>query len=63
MADDPTDEADESAVALRAKAAHCRSLAEIMGPETGARLMQLADDYLKRAALLEQTPHDEQDRS
>lgn len=59
MADDPVDPADESAVALRAKAAHCLSLAEIMGPETSARLVQLANDCLKRAALLEERPHDD----
>ncbi|MBR0712915.1 hypothetical protein [Bradyrhizobium liaoningense] len=61
MADDPADEADESPGALRAKAAHCLSLAEIMGPETSAKLVQLANDYLRRAALLEERPHGEQE--
>lgn len=49
--DDPE---DESPVALRAKAAHCMRLAELMGPETRARLVQTASDYLERAVKPEE---------
>ena len=44
----------QSATALRAKAAHCMSVAELMGVETRARLVRIATDYLERAAQLEQ---------
>jgi hypothetical protein len=50
--DDPQ---DESAAALRAKAAHCRSVAQLMGNETRARLIRMASDFLERARRLEQT--------
>jgi len=53
MSDDH-DPLEESAVALRAKATHCMRLAKFMGNETGARLMQMASDYIERAVMLEQ---------
>jgi len=43
----------ESAIALRAKAAHCLSVSELMGEETRVRLIRLATQYLERAAQLE----------
>lgn len=49
--DDPQ---DESAAALRAKAAHCRSVAALMGNETRARLIRMASDFLERASKLDQ---------
>jgi hypothetical protein len=52
MSDD--DPVDESAAALRAKAEHCMKIADWMGPETRSRLIQLANDYLERAVLLEE---------
>jgi hypothetical protein len=50
MADDPF---DESAAALRVKAEYYRSLAELMGEETRARLIQMATEFLERAVKLE----------
>jgi hypothetical protein len=46
---------DESAPALRAKAAHCMSVADLMGEETRARLIRMAGVFLERATKLEQT--------
>jgi hypothetical protein len=46
----------ESAGALRAKAAHCLSVAELMGDmgeQTRARLIRIATKYLERAAQLD----------
>ena len=43
----------DNAIALRAKAAHCMSLAEIMGEEMRAKLIRVATKYLERAAQLE----------
>ncbi|WP_157449968.1 hypothetical protein [Bradyrhizobium sp. ARR65] len=45
---------DERAVALRANAAHCMSVARLMGKEERARLIQTANDWLERASKLEQ---------
>ena len=53
MSDD-NDDADESATELRAKAAHCMSLAKFMSKDTRMRLIQIASDYLERAVMLEQ---------
>ena len=47
------DDDPESAIGLRAKAAHCMSVAELMGEETRARLVRIATEYLERAAQLE----------
>ena len=52
MPDDENDDWD-SPVALRAKAAHCISVAELMGKETRARLIRIAAKYLERATQLE----------
>lgn len=59
MSDDMDDPQDESPVALRAKAAHCLKLAELMGHETRARLIQKANDYLEHAVRLEQAARKE----
>lgn len=61
MSDDMDDPQDESPAALRAKAAHYMKLAELMGQETRARLIQKANDFLEQAAKLEEearTPGD-----
>jgi hypothetical protein len=49
MADDPFDES----AALRVKAEYYRSLAELMGEDTRARLIQMATEFLERAVKLE----------
>ena len=54
MPDDDDDQAEESATALRAKAAHCLSVAKLMGGETRARLEKMANDCIERAIMLEQ---------
>lgn len=54
MSEGDDDPADESAVALRAKAEHCRELAKILGDAARAKLLQMANDYLERANVLEQ---------
>ena len=55
MSDDEDENADwESAVALRAKAAHCMDLAKILSEPARTRLLQMADNCLERAAILEQ---------
>jgi hypothetical protein len=50
MADDPF---DESAAALRVKAEYYRNVAELVGEGTRARLIQMATEFLERAAKLE----------
>jgi len=57
--DDMDDPHDESPVALRAKAAHCMKPAELMGQETSARLIKLANDHLEHAAKLEEATRKE----
>ena len=47
------DDDPDSAVGLRAKAAHCMSVAEFVGEETRVRLVRIATEYLERAAQLE----------
>ena len=54
MSDDDPEDHSESAVALRAKAAHCLAVAKVVDTEaTRARLIQIASDYLVRAAQLD----------
>lgn len=59
MSDEMDDPQEESSVALRAKAAHCMKLAELMSQETRARLIQKANDYLEHAAKLEEAARKE----
>ena len=54
MSNDP---ADETSVSLRAKAAHCVSIAKFMSEDTRARLIQMASDCLERAGVLEKESH------
>jgi hypothetical protein len=54
MSDEDENNDWESAVALRAKAADFMGLAKIMGEQTRARLIRIANDFLERAAILEQ---------
>lgn len=54
MSDDD-DPVEDSATALRAKAAHCIAIAKFMGEETRARLLRFAADCLERAEKLEQS--------
>lgn len=59
MSDEDENNDWENAVALRAKAAHFMELANIMGEKTRAKLMHMANQYLERAATLEQRKRDE----
>jgi hypothetical protein len=54
MSEGDDDPADESAVALRAKAEHCTELAKILGGAARAKLLEMAGDCLERARILEQ---------